>query len=320
MGKAKLPVDKVKKSKSKLKNIGSNTAAHPYVSNFNTIKVCNDNRKAIAKHCESENRQFKESRIASTIEDILKLTIESPLDFPENTEPNLNLEIKWIKYHCEFLLIKPGKEAGFWKAVKKELDSNDLSISNEIENKYKNKEGKFSPTALDAAMMHGLSVANPCINARRCNLVKYDDTNDSKKAAEKGKGCCPGQTGHHLLPSAMFTDCTPPYEESQAPTICAEGANNSNGSHGNIHRELRTILKDLKIRGKAVPYNSPIKMKVAIASGVASVNKAFPTSGCNPKCIKAQLDEYYKKDKLCEPNSHPGIEEIPDKVVVKVSK
>ncbi|MEY4564885.1 MAG: hypothetical protein RLZZ618_4162, partial [Pseudomonadota bacterium] len=100
-----------------------------------------------------------------------------------------------------------------------------------------------------ASMMAALAMANPCIKARKCLLVPYKD---SDKTA-KGNGCCPGQTGHHVLPDAMFkryepetdpqtqkTDmkaqgprkCWEKYKHGDAPTICLEGTTNrvTNGS------------------------------------------------------------------------------------------
>ena len=52
--------------------------------------------------------------------------------------------------------------------------------------------------------------AEPCLRARKCALVSYDKSKKSKnnKASKKSKdeGCCPNQTGHHILPDSMFTD------------------------------------------------------------------------------------------------------------------
>ncbi len=47
------------------------------------------------------------------------------------------------------------------------------------------------------------AVANPCLRARKCMLVPYDKELNQKLA---GNGCCPEQTGHHILPDTMFRD------------------------------------------------------------------------------------------------------------------
>ncbi|WP_348945690.1 HNH/endonuclease VII fold toxin-2 domain-containing protein [Chitinibacter sp. FCG-7] len=137
-------------------------------------------------------------------------------------------------------------------------------------------------------------------------LVQFENTSSTDKTKE-GKGCCPGQTGHHLLSSAMFSDCSKSeYKASKAPTICVEGAYSSNGSHGMIHRNMRDNLGKLEdAAGNKIPYNTPITKKQAIDEATKSVEQTFPTAGCDPKCIRAQLNEFYK-DLDCTPKSHPG--------------
>ena len=43
----------------KPKNTVGDTAAHTYQSIFNTIEVCNDNKKAIEERCKPENYELK---------------------------------------------------------------------------------------------------------------------------------------------------------------------------------------------------------------------------------------------------------------------
>lgn len=112
------------------------------------------------------------------------------------------------------------------------------------------------------------AAADPCLRARKCMLVPFNKDGAAKWA---GKGCCPGQTGHHLLPDAMFRDaakgdaakkawaadpanrdakgklksmprdklpkreCWDNYSEGKSPTLCAEGNNQYTGSHGVLH-------------------------------------------------------------------------------------
>lgn len=144
---------------------------------------------------------------------------------------------------------------------------------------------------------------NDCITARRCQLVPHNQTGSA--AAMKGKGCCPGQTGHHLLPEAMFDHCKN-YNGSQhanAPTMCVEGANNSLGSHGKAHKSLLNVLDD---KHRTVPFGGNMKKSSAIDAGVESVRKTFPESRCSEACLKAQLKDFY--DKLnCRPKKESGI-------------
>lgn len=150
--------------------------------------------------------------------------------------------------------------------------------------------GNMTPTQLMATGMGVLARLNPCTRARRCLLVKYDDTNFPETLG--GHGCCPGQSGHHILPDAMTKGgVCPGYAKGGAPTLCVEGANNGNGTHGQIHDVLALqmdIYKKNPLGGKTMDYDT------ARAKGVHSVMMTFPESKCNEKCLEEQLDAYYK--------------------------
>ena len=140
-------------------------------------------------------------------------------------------------------------------------------------------------------MMYGAAELNDCIRARRCSLVPYNQTENP--ASANGKGCCPGQSGHHVLPSSMFEGCTA-YKEGAAPTICVEGTNNTHGSHGHIHKKLGDRLgKVMSIHGHKLQPGAEISKEEAIEAGADSVHEAFPESKCNAACIKAQLRKFY---------------------------
>jgi hypothetical protein len=161
------------------------------------------------------------------------------------------------------------------------------------------------------------AAANPCLRARKCMLVPYN-----KGGADKwmGKGCCPGQTGHHLLPDAMFRDpvqgakvkaawkadpkntvggkltdiprsklptkkCWEGYSEGAAPTICAEGGNQHAGSHGLLHDFTSLGLKSSGYASKPeMPYTRARDLILD------EVSMAY---GCSKECLRAQLDDYY---------------------------
>lgn len=130
-----------------------------------------------------------------------------------------------------------------------------------------------------------ISRTNPCTRARRCMLVEYEETEDPKSL--QGKGCCPGQTGHHLIPDKMMqgVDC-PGYDYKKAPNICVEGVNQYHGSHNQIHKRLDGLVQ--MTPGQTIP------MPTAMVVAAASVLAAFPESGCNPDCIIEQLKSHYK--------------------------
>lgn len=165
--------------------------------------------------------------------------------------------------------------------------------------------GLLRKDAIASDMMEAVARTNDCITARRCQLVPYSQT--GKTRAMGGKGCCPGQTGHHLLPEAMFADC-PGYgakEHAAAPTMCVEGATNALGSHGKAHRSLLQVLDE---NHRNIPFGQKMSKADAIDAGVESVRKTFPESRCSEECLKAQLESYYKKIK-CTPKKESGIKD-----------
>ncbi|MDQ1814459.1 hypothetical protein RBA41_14200 [Massilia sp. CCM 9210] len=169
-----------------------------------------------------------------------------------------------------------------------------------------------------ASIMAGVAYANPCIKARKCLLVPYKDA--GKTAT--GNGCCPGQTGHHVIPNAMFQafapvtetvktatgtventtmkpqglrKCWKDYKENNALTICLEGTANrvANGTHGLAHSGTEEIVKASR-HSPDMPYT---KARDKTSKLMA---KMF---GCNWECIAEQLDDELKKryssDKEC---------------------
>ena len=127
----------------------------------------------------------------------------------------------------------------------------------------------------------------------------------------QGHGCCPGQTGHHVLPGAMFynnTNC-PKYRDGKtqshknAPTICVEGTTNSPewGSHGQLHGKMRDKINEYKKTGifKFGDHNK-IDYDDARDMAIDAVMETFPESLCKRKCLEKQLDEHYKE--MCKPN------------------
>ncbi|WP_437761072.1 PAAR-like domain-containing protein [Sorangium sp. So ce1389] len=172
-----------------------------------------------------------------------------------------------------------------------------------------------------ADVQSAYAAASPCLRARKCLLVPYKET-DSQADTWAGKGCCPGQTGHHLLPDAMFRnpektaayreawnkdpatkgktiprdnlpkeDCWQGYSEKGAPTICMEGANNTQGSHGLFHKYTELKIKP-HLNGRTMSYKTARDLMV---------NEVARLYGCNPDCLKEQLDAYYKGAHNCGP-------------------
>ncbi|MEO3711544.1 HNH/endonuclease VII fold toxin-2 domain-containing protein [Roseateles flavus] len=196
-------------------------------------------------------------------------------------------------------------------------------------NKYKDELKDFGKLSKEqqkkvarevmADIQSAYAAADPCLRARKCMLVPFD-----KKTAAKwaGKGCCPGQTGHHLLPDAMFRDeakgaeakkawaadpknlddkgklknsmprdklpkraCWDGYSEGGSPTMCVEGNNQHEGSHGVLHGLTKVELRKSGHAGTAsMPYT---KARDLVLDEVSRVY------GCDKECLQAQLDSYY---------------------------
>ncbi|MEY4560881.1 MAG: hypothetical protein RLZZ618_158 [Pseudomonadota bacterium] len=150
-------------------------------------------------------------------------------------------------------------------------------------------DGKISLTELWADVMTGLAFANPCMQARRCQLVSYGGTTSAHQTLS-GHGCCPGQTGHHMLPGEMFEECEAYKTDThnKAPTVCVEGVNNTHGSHGMMHSKLDSMMLD-----HVSKLGDKISLDEAIAAAVRSHNETFKPA-CDPRCLTEQLKSYYK--------------------------
>ncbi|WP_240725824.1 PAAR-like domain-containing protein [Escherichia sp. E4694] len=167
------------------------------------------------------------------------------------------------------------------------------------------------------------ALSNRCLRARKCLLVPYNKT--GKLSNWEGKGCCPGQTGHHLLADTMFRDqektiiareewnkdpshrnkdgklkrmprdkyptknCWREYKEGKAPTICLEGKDNHTGSHGAMHATTAKLIK---------ASNSGKEMNYVTARDMV-IDEVALMYGCDKSCLKAQLDKAYQDAYTC---------------------
>ena len=146
-----------------------------------------------------------------------------------------------------------------------------------------------------------LATLNDCTRARKCNLVPYKadgagnligQGGKSKVESAVGGGCCPGQTGHHLIPEASLKEQCPKYDHSMAPTVCVEGFSQNHGSHERAHQALAK-RHEMKLEAGKVSPDGRMSMDDALDAGADSHKDAFPLSGCSKECIRAQLESYY---------------------------
>ncbi|SDH22277.1 GHH signature containing HNH/Endo VII superfamily nuclease toxin 2 [Pseudomonas flavescens] len=138
--------------------------------------------------------------------------------------------------------------------------------------------------------------ANKCLQARRCRLVPYKPKGRGKN---RQPGCCPGQTGHHLIEASAFLEpgtrkeggslraqfANSKYDLDQAPCVCAEGPDNTTATHGLMHTYQG-------VRAKKLAPDGVWTLRQATECGAASVNMVFQ-GGCNEKCLQAQLHAYH---------------------------
>jgi len=125
------------------------------------------------------------------------------------------------------------------------------------------------------------------------------------------RGCCPGQTGHHLVPNSWVEGkCGGPekYSKGSAPVVCMEGTSHTGGTHGDIHTGLNKKYNDeLSSRIRGQKGDTTMAMDKVLDMATASHNEVYDidwpglnwSDGCNPKCLKKQLNNYYK-DKGCK--------------------
>jgi hypothetical protein len=157
------------------------------------------------------------------------------------------------------------------------------------------KEGELT-TSKVADAQEIIAKANPCLSAKRCLLVPFKEKGAGPKRGNKG--CCGGQTKHHVIPKGQFkseaaenapntSDC-PGYDADDAPCICSEGTSHSlGGSHEKLHTALEPKIEKGADANGQLSYGQSRDMSVKATREVAP--------NCSKACLKAQLDKYHKK-------------------------
>jgi hypothetical protein len=136
-------------------------------------------------------------------------------------------------------------------------------------------------------------VDDGCRKASECMLVEYGGSGSPN--------CCPGKTGHHLIPAHCFMppgarkaggdpyEDWPKYDVDKAPTACVEGSTKELG-HGELH-EIFDLVEDKHLTtagtAGAWPYSTA---RDTAASSLKQVN-----ASCDEACTKAQLNAYHRK-------------------------
>ncbi|MDN3920018.1 HNH/endonuclease VII fold toxin-2 domain-containing protein [Roseateles violae] len=103
---------------------------------------------------------------------------------------------------------------------------------------------------------------------------------------------CPGtQTPHHLIPDRCTTGM-PGYSHGKAPCICVQGKNQHTGSHRGCHRIFDPVERYHQ-KPKKFTYAKARDAAAKSAGGGRTPPKKLTKKEL--ECVKAQLDEYYKK-------------------------
>lgn len=163
---------------------------------------------------------------------------------------------------------------------------------------------------LGARGQEALATLNDCTRARKCQLTPYaaDGAHQRGREHSSNKGCCKGQTGHHLIYGAMMDGACPGYSRTRpndqmhkdAPTVCVEGTTQHAGSHGRVHDKMDKEVALLARKGKL--QDGTMSLDQAIDAATQSHKEAFPASRCSHKCIRNQLESFYREK--C-PNARP---------------
>ena len=155
--------------------------------------------------------------------------------------------------------------------------------------------GVFSEDKATSTKRAKSASADECSAARRCRLLPFN-----AKPEDGIKGCCPAQTGDHIVPKSSFfqtsvaaKDFMPGwgpdaagaggYSIGKAPCMCLEGGS-CTGSHGLRHAHHKAF--STVASGTHRSFDDEVKHCAAGAKAVAPQ--------CDEDCIEAQLKEGHK--------------------------
>lgn len=143
--------------------------------------------------------------------------------------------------------------------------------------------GKYTYSKSSTTKRAKSASADDCMAARRCRLSSFNATPRNGIS-----GCCPGQTGDHLIPKSSFfkksvlfgrkIDGWKKYDPSKAPCMCLEGGS-CTGSHGlrHAHHKATSGISAGTFRSFEEELSHCVKGAKAVAPQ------------CSEKCLKVQL-------------------------------
>lgn len=140
---------------------------------------------------------------------------------------------------------------------------------------------------------------NECVKKMRCFLRPY-----SGVETDGQKGCCKGQTPHHIPPQADVKGVKG-YKHAEAPCVCMEGTNQSAGSHGKNHAAI-DFLVDEKLKD---PSRNPVGGRLTLKEHIEVSSAAVAQQcGCKKECIQEQLEKSktFKDKDMTKTYEHKG--------------
>jgi len=277
-----------------------NTPPFPYLARAWTGKSCEEDNKRVEDHC-GPNGNLTNKHCADFQRKAHGLDGGTAYAEMDGVRTRLSEELKERKD----LALFEGLDGDFEKLKKQIGNFDEKSLVSDDTKRKKIRKAQTLTTEGQGM----LATLNDCLRARKCRLVSYESQRDNAETANPTKpgqtqGCCKGQTGHHLIPEAMVNGgyCKN-YDHNEAPVVCVEGVNHSQGTHGRVHSKLDEIVLKIAKQGylevdgkpKKLGTDGKMNLKLAVEAAATSHAKAFPKSGCSRNCIKAQLNEYYGK-------------------------
>ncbi len=301
----------IQNNKPQKKDSGSWASEHCHGLNYKPIKIGKE--KDLEKKMKNIKKSLGEleivdqaiSKASAKVQEIIESKLKKIL-----TKASLKAFLGpagwvWTAYDAVSTPVEIKKLNDHLKLVKNELNETKnriLNFNKTLENiKTKVDGGDYNGVSGEIAdLQKEVAKINPCLRARKCMLVSYNDA----KSKKKNRGCCNGQTGHHIIPDRYMKrdgkKICEKYTKGSAPTICVEGTGakqktdeatghliHRGGSHGIIHENLDNILEH-NTTGGTLSY------KNARNAGIKSIQQTFPLSHCSTECLKKQIDHYYK--------------------------
>ena len=189
-------------------------------------------------------------------------------------------------------------------------------------------EEKNPIARMQADRMSDHVTCNDCLNARRCKLSPYE-SGKNKDGQKVDKTCCEGQTPHHIVEKSTFTENKgktrlkglEDYDANMAPCVCAEGTSQAKGGTHELMHVYQKADTLAQIKGKPTQKftleNNTVIDKPATTygesreTGITAFQKVFDDAGCDPDCIRKQLDAYHNQSGINDDTPCKAVTEGP---------